>query len=34
MAEMIIAAMLLFTNKAYMKPDEITLQKVYAERIR
>ena len=31
---MIIAAMLLFTNKAYMKPDEITLQKVYAERIR
>lgn len=34
MAEMIIAALLLFTNKAYIKPDEIRVQKVYAEKAR
>lgn len=34
MAEMIIAAILLFTNKAYIKPDEFEMPKVYAERLR
>lgn len=34
MAEMIIAAMLLFTNKAFLKPDEIHVQKVYAEKVK
>lgn len=34
MAEMIIAALLLFTNKAYIKPEEITAPKQYAERTR
>lgn len=34
MAEIVIAAMLLFTNKAYIKPDEISVQKLYAEKIK
>lgn len=34
MAEMIIAAMLLFTNKAYMKPEEIETPRIYAENAR
>lgn len=34
MAEMIIAALLLFTNKAYIKPEEIEIPRVYAEKIR
>ena len=32
MAEMIIAAILLFTNKAYIKPEETLAPKQYAER--
>ena len=32
MAEIIIAAMMLFTNKAYIKPEEIIMPKVYAEK--
>lgn len=32
MAEMIIAAMLLFTNKAYIKPDGVKMPVVYAEK--
>lgn len=32
MAEMIIAAMLLFTNKAYIKPDDVKMPVVYAEK--
>lgn len=31
---MIIAALLLFTNKAYIKPEEIIMPKVYAEKIK
>ena len=34
MAEIIIAAILLFTNKAYIKPEEIIMPKVYAEKIK
>ena len=34
MAEIIIAAMLLFTNKAFIKPEEIDMPKVYAEKIK
>jgi hypothetical protein len=34
MAEIVIAAMLLFTNKAYIKPDEISVPKLYAEKIK
>lgn len=30
---MIIAALLLFTNKAYTKPEEISMPKIYAERV-
>lgn len=29
MAEIIIAAMMLFTNRAYLKPEEIRIQKVF-----
>lgn len=29
MAEIIIAAMLLFTNKAYIKPDDLEVPRVY-----
>lgn len=32
MAEIIIAAILLFTNKAYIKPDDVVMPKVYAEK--
>ena len=28
---MIIAAILLFTNKAYVKPEDVKMPKVYAE---
>lgn len=31
---MIIAALLLFTNKAYLKPDEIEMPVIYAEKMR
>ena len=31
---MIIAALLLFTNKAYVKPEDVDMPKVYAETIR
>ena len=34
MAEIIIAAILLFTNKAYTKPEELDMPKIYAEDIR
>lgn len=34
MAEIVIDAMLLFTNKAYIKPDEIRVPGVYAEKIK
>lgn len=34
MAEMIIAALLLFTNKAYIKPEEIEIPRVYDEKIK
>lgn len=32
MTEMIIAALLLFTNRAYLKPEEVQVPKVYFER--
>lgn len=31
---MIIAAMLLFTNKAYIKPEEVEMPRIYVERAR
>lgn len=34
MTEMIIAALLLFTNKAYIKPDDIRTPVIYAEKTR
>lgn len=34
MAEIIMAALLLFTNKAYIKPEEIETPRVYAEKIK
>lgn len=34
MTEMIIAAILLFTNKAYIKPEETLAPKQYAERLK
>ena len=34
MAEIIIAAIMLFTNKAYIKPEDIEAPKVYAEKTR
>lgn len=34
MAEIVIAAMLLFTNKAYIKPEEIEMHRIYAEKAR
>lgn len=34
MAEIIIAAMLLFTNKAYIKSEEIEMPRIYAEKAR
>lgn len=34
MTEMIIAARLLFTNRAYLKPEEVQVPKVYLERVR
>lgn len=34
MAEIIIAAMLLFTNKAYIKPEEIEMPRIYSEKAR
>lgn len=32
MTEMIVAALLLFTNRAYLKPEEVQVPKVYLER--
>lgn len=32
MTEMIIAALLLFTNRAYLKLEEVQVPKVYLER--
>lgn len=32
MTEMIIAALLLFTNHAFLKPEEVQVPKVYLER--
>lgn len=34
MAEIVIAAMLLFTNKAYIKPEDIRVPGVYVEKIK
>lgn len=34
MTEMIIAALLLSTNRAYLKPEEVQVPKVYLERVR
>lgn len=34
MTEMTIAALLLFTNRAYLKPEEVQVPKVYLERVR
>jgi hypothetical protein len=34
MTEMIIAALLLFTNRAYLKPEEVQVPKVYLEQVR
>lgn len=34
MAEIIIAAIMLFTNRVYIKPEEIEIPRVYAEKIR
>lgn len=31
---MIIAAMLLFTNKAFLKPEELDMPKIYAEKVK
>ena len=34
MVEIIIAAMMLFTNKAYIKPDEFRMPVIYAEKVK
>lgn len=34
MCKIIIAAIMLFTNKAYTKPDEIEMPNVYPERLK
>ena len=34
MAEIVIAAILLFTNKAYTKPEELDMPKIYAEKVK
>lgn len=34
MTEMIIAAILLFTNKVYIKPDDTEMPRLYAEKIK
>ena len=34
MTEMIIAAILLFTNKVYIKPDDAEMPRLYAEKIK
>lgn len=34
MVEIIIAAMMLFTNKAYIKPDEFQMPVIYAEKVK
>ena len=34
MLETIIAALLLFTNKAYIKPDEFQMPVIYAEKVK